>query len=274
MSEIIKICKDVYFENQYNEDKYDLPSNLSLADYNTIIVNGSSADGNTAVKFYNANGQEAFVMWNNKCSNATDWYYGLRAEDKNQTIKTIGIMSQDTGKYSATINSVTFKQMDKYEIAMKIMEERCGSGKGEGFERDEVIALATIANSPNSAGNPRPAVRMVCAYYEEGIFYVSTGASKNKMLQIEKNNEVSVAGLGWYSFQGIAENLGWVKDEKNAEIRTKFKKYFGWFEEVGNEDSPDSIVLRITLTTGTIIDNEKKYGEHQYEVDFVNKTVK
>ncbi|MFV0329322.1 MAG: pyridoxamine 5'-phosphate oxidase family protein [Dysgonomonas sp.] len=158
--------------------------------------------------------------------------------------------------------------MSKYDDAIKIMEERCGNGK------EEVIALATISLSPNVNGNPRPAVRMVCAYYEEGTFYVSTDAKKNKTLQIEKNNEVSVCGFEWYAFHGTAENLGWVKDEKNAEIRAKFKKVFNWFEEVGDEDNPDSIVLRITLTEGTIIDNERKYGEQQYEIDFVNKTVK
>lgn len=158
--------------------------------------------------------------------------------------------------------------MSKYDDAIKIMEERCGNGK------EEVIALATISLSPNANGNPRPAVRMVCAYYEKGVFYVSTDAKKNKTLQIEKNNEVSVCGFEWYAFHGIAENLGWVKDEKNAEIRAKFKKVFNWFEEVGDEDNPDSIVLRITLTEGTIIDNERKYGEQQYEIDLVNKTVK
>jgi len=158
--------------------------------------------------------------------------------------------------------------MSKYENAMKLMEERCGNGK------EEVIALATISLSSNAAGNPRPAVRMVCAYYEDGVFYVSTDAQKNKMLQIEKNNEVSVAGLDWYAFHGIAENLGWVKDEKNEEIRAKFKKIFNWFDEVGDEDNPNSIVLRITLTDGTITDNEEKYGERQYEIDFINKTAK
>lgn len=158
--------------------------------------------------------------------------------------------------------------MSKYENAIKLMEERCGNGK------EEVIALATISLSPNAAGNPRPAVRMVCAYYEDGMFYVSTDAKKNKMLQIEKNNEVSVGGLGWYTFQGTAENLGWVKDEKNSEIRAKFKRIFDWFEEVGDEDNPNSIVLRITLTEGTIIDHEKKYGELQYEIDFINKRAK
>ncbi len=158
--------------------------------------------------------------------------------------------------------------MTKYENAMKLMEERCGNGK------EEIIALATISLSLNSAGNPRPAVRMVCAYYEDGVFYVSTDAKKNKMLQIEKNNEVSVGGLDWYAFQGTAENLGWVKDEKNAEIRSKFKKIFDWFDEVGDEDNPNSIILRIALTEGTITDNEKKYGEWQYEIDCINKTAK
>ena len=158
--------------------------------------------------------------------------------------------------------------MSKYENAMKLLEERCGNDK------EVVIALATISLSPNAAGNPCPAVRMVCAYYEDGAFYVSTDATKNKMLQIEKNNEVSVGGLDWYTFQGTADNLGWVKDEKNAKIREKFKKVFDWFEEVGDEDNPNSIVLRITLTEGTIIDNERKYGEQHYEVDLINKTVK
>lgn len=158
--------------------------------------------------------------------------------------------------------------MSKYENAMKLMEERCGNGK------EVIIGLATISLTPNATGNPRPASRMVCAYYEEGVFYVSTDTKKNKMLQIEKNNEVSVCGLDWYTFQGIAENLGWVKDEKNAEIRAKFKKVFDWFEEVGDEDNPSSIVLRINLTEGSIIDHSKKYGDMNYEIDLINKTAK
>lgn len=156
--------------------------------------------------------------------------------------------------------------MNKYENAMKLLEERCGNGK------EEVIALATISLYPNAAGSPRPAVRMVCAYYEDGAFYVSTDAKKNKMLQIEKNNEVSVCGSGWYAFQGTAENLGWVKDERNAKIRAKFRKVFNWFDEDGDEDNPTSIVLRITLTEGTITDHERTYGDWQYNINFINKT--
>ena len=158
--------------------------------------------------------------------------------------------------------------MNKYENAMKLMEEYCGNGK------DNLIALATIALTQSAVGNPRPAVRMVDAYYEDGVFYVSTDANKNKMLEIGKNNEVSICGLDLFVAQGIAENLGWVKDEKNAEIRAKMKKFFTWFDAHGGEDSPSSIVLRITLTEGTITDNDQKYGEWQYKVDFTKKEVK
>jgi len=71
---------------------------------------------------------------------------------------------------------------------------------------------------------------------------------------------------------GKAENLGWVKDEKNAKIRAKMRKIFAWFDEHAGEDSPDSIVLRIKLTEATIFDYKKKYDESQYKVNFINKS--
>ena len=79
--------------------------------------------------------------------------------------------------------------MSKDENAMKLIEERCENGK------DIDIALATMSLSSNADENPRSAVRMVWAYYEDGVFYVSTDAPKNKMLQIEKNNVVSICGF-------------------------------------------------------------------------------
>jgi uncharacterized pyridoxamine 5'-phosphate oxidase family protein len=148
------------------------------------------------------------------------------------------------------------------------MEEFCGNGK------DNLIALATISLSLNDNGDPRPSVRMVDAYYEEGVFYISSASWKNKTLEIEKNNEVSICGLDLFTAHGKAENLGWVKDEKNTEIRAKMKKIFQWFDDHGDEDNPDSIVLRVNLTEGKITDHEEKYGEFQYEIDFVNKTAK
>jgi len=158
------------------------------------------------------------------------------------------------------------ENMNKYEKAIKLMEEFCGNGK------DNLIAMATIALSETSDENPQPAVRMVDAYYEDRKFYISSASWKNKTLEIERNNKVSICGLDLFTAQGTAENLGWVKDEKNKEIRSKMKKYFDWFDDHGNEDSPESIVIRISLTEGVITDHEQKYGEWQYKVDFVNKT--
>lgn len=68
--------------------------------------------------------------------------------------------------------------MTKFEKAMKLIEERCGNDK------EEIIALATISLPAGEEVKPRPAVRMVSSYYEDGVFYVSTDARKNKMLQI------------------------------------------------------------------------------------------
>ncbi|KZL16059.1 pyridoxamine 5'-phosphate oxidase family protein [Pseudovibrio sp. Ad26] len=150
--------------------------------------------------------------------------------------------------------------MSKYEDTIKLIETRCGNDK------EVIIALATISLSEKEAGKPRPSTRMVCAYYENGVFYVSTDARKNKTLQIEKNNEVSVCGMEGFSFQGTAENLGWVKSEKNSEIRAKFKNIFKWFDQEGDEENPNSIVLRISLSEGTILDGEQAYG-----IDLLNK---
>lgn len=60
------------------------------------------------------------------------------------------------------------KQMNNYEEGLKLIEEKFGNGK------DNVISLATIAREPGANGMPRPIVRSVDAYYEEGIFYVVT----------------------------------------------------------------------------------------------------
>lgn len=159
--------------------------------------------------------------------------------------------------------------MEKYENAMKLMQERCGNA-----DKDNVIGLATISLSSSPNGSPRPSNRIVSAYYEDGIFYVSTDAKKSKTIEIAQNNEVAICGLDWFVANGTAENLGWVKDEKNAEIRAKMKKVFNWFDEHADEDNPNSIVLRITLSDGIITDNEHKFGEWKYDVDFTNKAVK
>jgi pyridoxine/pyridoxamine 5'-phosphate oxidase len=123
---------------------------------------------------------------------------------------------------------------------------------------------------PSADGNPRPYIRDVDAYYEDGVFYVTTSAKSTKMQQIARNKEVAFAVcFEWFSGNGIGENLGWVLDPKNAEIRTKIREAFAkWYDQANNEQSEECIILAIHITRGTVI---KDHGAVRYNMDFVNK---
>jgi len=162
--------------------------------------------------------------------------------------------------------------MNRYEEGMKILNDSFGNGK------DNVISLATVALDLNPTGNPRPAVRSVDAYYEDGVFYAITYVTSNKMQQIAVNNEVSMsatfeneAGQVWFTARAVGENLGWVLDEQNAEIRAKLRKAFAfWYDMANNENDPNCCYLAIHLTEGLI--NKNHFAE-LYKIDFVNQTV-
>ncbi len=152
----------------------------------------------------------------------------------------------------------------RYEEGLRIIEESCGNGK------DNVIALATIGMEPNTGGIPFPYVRDVDAYYEDGVLYVTTWAKSQKMQQIAHNNEVAFAvRLEGISGHGIGENLGWVLDPKNAELRVKLRQAFAdWYDHANNEQDEDCVILAIRITRGTIF---KDHGAVRYTMDFVNK---
>lgn len=156
--------------------------------------------------------------------------------------------------------------MSRYEEGLAIIEERCGNGK------DNVISLSTIAIEPNAGGNPCPYVRDVDAFYENGVFYTTTWAKSTKMKQIAQNPEVAFAVCyEWFSGNGIGENLGWVLDPKNAELRSKLRKAFAeWYDFANNEQDKNSIILAIRITQATVI---KDHGAVRYNMDFVNKAL-
>ena len=154
--------------------------------------------------------------------------------------------------------------MSRYEEGVKIIEETCGNGK------DNVISLATIAIEPNADGKPRPCVRDVDACYEDGVFYVVTCATSNKMQQIAQNPEVAVtACFEGFSGNGTGENLGWVLEPKNAGLRTKLRTVFAdWYDHANNEKDENCCILAIRLVTGTIFQD---HGAVRYDLDFINK---
>ena len=88
--------------------------------------------------------------------------------------------------------------MSRYEEGIKLIEESCGNGK------DNVIALSTVVMEPNADGMPSSCVRDVDAYYEDGVFYITTWAKSNKMLQIAQNKETAFA----VCFEGIYGHAG------------------------------------------------------------------
>lgn len=155
--------------------------------------------------------------------------------------------------------------MSNYEEGLRLIEETFGHGK------DNIISLATIAREPGANGLPRPVVRSVDAYYEDGVFYVVTYAKSNKMQQIAQNSEVSVAGCSeMFTANGVGENLGWVLDPSNADIRNKLRTAFAaWYDMANNEKDENCCFLAIRLTKGTLNVN---HWEKLYHMDFVNKT--
>lgn len=154
--------------------------------------------------------------------------------------------------------------MNKYEEGLQLLEEKFGNGK------DNLISLATIGREPGADGKPRPIVRDVDAYYENGMFYVTTYGTSNKMQQIEENSEVSISVCAeWFTASGIGENLGWVLAPQNAEIRNRLRIAFAqWYDTANNEKDENCVILAIHLTKGTLNIN---HWEKLYHLDFVNK---
>lgn len=147
--------------------------------------------------------------------------------------------------------------MTKFESAIKIMNER--------FGKDTLIAIATIDGKQLYN-------RIVDAYYENGAFYVSTYALANKMVQIEKNPEVAIAAIDWFTGRGVGKNLGWVLDPKNAEIRLKLREVFApWYDFANNEDDHNCCILEIHLSDGMLI---LDHHAVRYQIDFINKVAK
>lgn len=113
----------------------------------------------------------------------------------------------------------------------------------ERFGRDNLLALATVD------GN-RPSVRYINAYYEDGAFYVITHARSAKMQQIAAEPAV-----------GLAESLGAFASEPNRSLAETLRRVFSAWIDNGHSDltSPDTIILRITLTDGVAYAHGVRY---------------
>lgn len=153
---------------------------------------------------------------------------------------------------------------------MKQFEEVFNQVEGILQDKDLVLSIATIAEDEH--GKLIPFVRNIDAYYENGVFYVTTYALSKKIKQIEKNNEVAFSTLfEGISGNGIGENLGWIKDPKNGEIREKLRKVFAeWYDVANNEEDVNCVILAIHVTNLYIF---WEHGAKRYQLDVINKCV-
>ena len=148
--------------------------------------------------------------------------------------------------------------MEHREKVFEILNESCGNCK------DNIVALSTI--SAREDGSILPFVREVDALYEDGIFYITTWAKSNKMRQIEKNYNVAFSvNLEGITGHGIAENLGWVLEADNANIRTKLREAFSnWYDEANNEKDENCIILSVKIRQCEIV---KDHGAIRYSLN-------
>ncbi len=124
----------------------------------------------------------------------------------------------------------------------------------ERFSADSLMALATV----DEKGIPW--VRTINAIFYEDSFYTITYALSNKIKHIEKCPTVAISGE-WFSGHGAAENEGYIRLEKNGEIAERLRQAFASWYDNGhtNEDDPNTVILRIRLTDGTLYSDGKKY---------------
>ena len=123
----------------------------------------------------------------------------------------------------------------------------------ERFSKDNIIALATVDDN-------MPAVRYVNAYYEDGAFYVITYGLSNKMNQIEKNPNISIAG-DWFTAHGKGISLGYFGKEENKEIAEKLRRAFAEWIDNGHNNFADenTIILCVELTDGVLFSHGTRY---------------
>ena len=152
--------------------------------------------------------------------------------------------------------------MSRFEEGFKFIDSICGNGK------DNVMGLTTIAIEPGKDGNARPFTRDVDAFYEGGVFYISTHAKSTKMQQIERNPNVAFSvNLEGIAGNGIGENLGWVLAPKNAALREKLRKVFSeWYDVANNEKDENTIILAVRITAARVM---RDHGAVRYDLDLV-----
>jgi general stress protein 26 len=144
--------------------------------------------------------------------------------------------------------------MSDFEMACQRLDEQMG--------HDVLVSLATASENGVS-------VRVVDGYYKEGAVYVLTHTGSHKMQDIFKDPRVALC-KDLLQAQGIGENLGNPRDERNRELTPELKRiFFIFYDRHVNEEDPGTCILKINLTEAVVFDDASKYM-----VDFRSRSAK
>lgn len=142
--------------------------------------------------------------------------------------------------------------MSEFEQALHVATEL--------FSQNVVFAMATN-------GSQVPSVRMIDAYYEDGVFYMITHGETQKVQEIEVNPVVALT-KDMHRFIGEAENLGHPFKPENREIRIKLKKAVkDRLFNRDDEDDEDLVILKVVVKTGFFYKDDVGY-----DVNYEEKT--
>ena len=142
--------------------------------------------------------------------------------------------------------------MNYYNESIMVMKELYG--------RDVAMSLATV-------NGDKANVRVINAYYNENIFYITTYSLSNKMKEITINPNVAL-NHNMFVAHGLGKNIGNPLEEQNQELREQLKHvFFAFYDKHVYEDDINTCILKITLTDSLVFAHDYKYF-----IDFKNKT--
>lgn len=144
--------------------------------------------------------------------------------------------------------------MAEYKKGLSVLSEL--------FGRDYTFVLATAKENI-------PSTRVIDTYYTDGVFWVVTYATSNKVQELERNPHVSLCN-NFHSFKGIVTNEGHPLKEENKAIREKLIQVFEkWYFAHNNEGDEHMCYVKIIPESGFF----HKDGT-AYRMDFLTQEVK
>ncbi len=172
----------ITFESQYQEARYALPQNFTIADIASIDVE-MTADANVAIKLLDANDQTiGGVSYNNQADKSLD----LSGYDQTAKVSKIAFMSQDSGTTNAVIKSITVK------ASKAVKADMTQEATGYGFTAAATEGGVAIAFE-GQYQEARYALPMECSIAEFGELAVEMTADANVAIKLLDANDQQIA---------------------------------------------------------------------------------